>query len=673
MHFFKAALWGTSLCSLSFSVAASEFITPVNGTANAINGDGTVVVGGSDDTHTGFRWIGGTVNDLGAMPHGSYTTASAVNAAGNVVVGSGDNGGIGRAFRWVADGGPNGGGTITELGTLAGGSSSAAYGVNVAGDVVVGQSGSGNGDRAFRWVEDGGPNGGGTMTDLGTLAGGSRSTAYGVNAAGNVVVGQSSSGNGDHAFRWVEDGGPNGGGTMTSLGTLAGGFDSSASAVNAAGDVVVGTARNSNSEYSAFRWVLDGGPNSGGTMTDLGKLTGGTASFATGVNAAGNVVVGYSTIAVGRRAFRWTQGTGMQSVEEWLAANGVTVTGVSTYQAQGVSADGNTVVGTTDANTVFIARVTTSGGSGMIDADAFKQGLFRVANSGLLAANDAETTMNGLHSNPMRGLLGQGQSTMWVGGDIGRQTHGSYDSDLGIAEVGYGHRFNDTLQLNVSVGRTHSKADTGLGGATKAQSTFILPELVFSLPSSVYATISAYYGKGRSDIDRVYLNAGTPERSFADPSLTSIGTRVRFDWLNAASWGKTNLTPYASLTYMQTKMDAYSEQGVAFPVNWDARTERATSARVGLDAVRTVSDRFTVLGRVEAAHRFESSGSETTGQMVGLDSFRFAGQKINQTWLRVGAGFEAKLGEGIAGVMLNATTQGEAPSYWLSANYRWTF
>ena len=152
-----------------------------------------------------------------------------------------------------------------------------------------------------------------------------------------------------------------------------------------------------------------------------------------------------------------------------------------------------------------------------------------------------------------------------------------------------------------------------------------------------------------------------------------MGARVRLDWLNAASWGTTRLTPYASLTYIETKMDGYAEQRVAFPVIWDARTEHATTARIGLDAVRPVSERLTLLGRIEAAHRFESTGSATSGQLVGLDPFRFAGQDIHQNWLRVGAGLEAKVGEGVAGMMLNVTTQGEAPSYWLSANYRWVF
>lgn len=55
-----------------------------------------------------------------------------------------------------------------------------------------------------------------------------------------------------------------------------------------------------------MRWVLDGGPNGGGTMTDLGVLDGGSASYALATSSDGSVLVGYSNITGGNnRAFRW--------------------------------------------------------------------------------------------------------------------------------------------------------------------------------------------------------------------------------------------------------------------------------------------------------------------------------------------------------------------------------
>ncbi len=625
--------------------------------ALGVNAAGDVVVGMdlNGAVFRGFRWTAaGGMSNPGTL--GDSTGAYGVNAAGDVMVGYSTIGGNPHAFRWTAASN-----TMTDLGLLGGGTSSIAYGVNALGDVVVGQASVSSGDNhAFRWTVASG-----IMTDLGSL-GGASSTAYGVNAAGDVVVGLSSNSSGAfRAFRWTVASG-----AMTDLGTL-GGASSTAYGVNAAGDVVVGQAATSGGTNHAFRWTA-----ASGAMTDLGTL-GGSFSTAKGVNAAGDVIVGQASISSGaNRAFRWTAATGMQSVEAWLAANGVNVAGVATAQANGVNAAGNVVVGQLANNHAFIARVTdavSGGGSGMIDMQSFNEGLERVANSGKLASNDTDTVMNGMHGNPMRTLLSDRRSTFWVAGDAGRKDSGKDDSDIGMAEVGYGYRFNEIWQLNVSAGRTYSQADTGLGGRTTVRTTYLMPELIVTLPASVYATLSGYYGQGRADIGRVYLNAGAPERISSAPGVRTSGARLRMDWLNAVVLGKTSLTPYASLTYLQTRTDAYLEQGGAFPVMWNQRTDRSTTARLGVDAIRPLSATTTLQARVEAAHRFEKTGAATSGQVIGLYGFGFAGQETGQDWLRFGAGLESKIGGGIAGLMLNATTQGDAPSYWLAANYRWEF
>jgi len=664
--YFKPAVFGTAI-ALTLPAFASDITDPGTlggqyAVAYGVNAAGDVIVGYA---HTGaaiahaFRWTAaGGMTDLGTLG-GIGAQSNGINAAGDVVIGDAlTGGGDLHAFRWTAAGG------MTDLGTL-GGSISQAYGVNAAGDVVVGYAKNGGGiNHAFRWTLASN-----AMTDLGTL-GGTTSTAYGVNAAGDVVVGASTTGAGDtRAFRWTLASS-----TMIDLGTL-GGSSSRANGVNAAGDVIVGFSTTSGGDTHAFRWTL-----ASSTMTDLGTL-GGSLSRANGVNTVGDVIVGSSTFSSGAsRAFRWTAATGMQSVEDWLAANGVTVVGVNTSSANGVNAAGNVVVGLLGNNRAFIARVAdaTSGsssgaGTGLIDVQSFNEGLMKVANSGKLASNDTDTVMNGMHSNPMRMLLPNRRSTFWVAGDVGRKDSGKDDSDIGMAEVGYGYRFNDTWQLNVSAGRTYSQADTGLGGRTTARTTYLMPELIVTLPASLYVTLSGYYGQGRADIARVYLNAGTPERMSSAPGLTTSGARLRVDWFNAATLSKINFTPYASLTYLKTRTDAYIEQGGSFPAMWNQRTDKSTTARVGLDAIRPISPTTTLQGRVETAHRFEKAGAATSGQVIGLYDFGFAGQETRRNWLRLGAGVESKIGGGIASLMLNATTQGDAPSYWLAANYRWEF
>ena len=167
----------------------------------------------------------------------------------------------------------------------------------------------------------------GDFFPLGELTGGKvNSSASAVSANGNVVVGESGSTNGTEAFRWTQAGG------MVGLGDLAGGvFESVAKGVSADGSVVVGTSKSSLGT-EAFRWTSTG-------MVGLGDLAGsGFYSIANGVNADGSVVVGQSLSSVGFEAYRWTQAGGMVGLGD-LAGGGVN------SQAYGVSANGSVVVG----------------------------------------------------------------------------------------------------------------------------------------------------------------------------------------------------------------------------------------------------------------------------------------------------------------------------------------
>lgn len=506
------------------------------------------------------------------------------------------------------------------------------------------------------------------MESLGTLNGGINSMASGVNAAGDVVVGAlwgGSTASDIRAFRWTEATG------IKELSTLVGRDRTFASAVNAAGDVVVGSADDLSPDNGrAFRWTEAAG------MENLGTLNGGRTSSALDVNAAGNVVVGTSSDGArdnSPRGFRWTPETGMQSVEQWLADNDVTVSGSASAAATGVNAEGNVVTGMLENRHAFIARVDAAG-SGLIDVAAFNDSLMRVANAPTLAQNNADLAMNGLHGNPMRGLLPLGRYSVWVGGDAGRQNNDQYDAKQGIAEFGFAKSLTANLQLGVALGHNYRREDTGLGDTTTLRSTYVLPELTYKLPdTSLYATVSGYYSDGDMEIRRTYLNAGTSAESQGKPGVTTAGARLRVDWLNAASWKRTAFTPYASLTYFQTRLDGYSEQGGGFPVQWDSRREHATTARVGVDAVHPLNDKVNVLGRLEAAHRFEREGAQARGQVIGLYDFALDGQRDKRNWLRAGLGLESKLLGGVGAVMLNATTQGGESSYWINASYRWVF
>jgi len=268
-----------------------------NSYAIDLNFDGSVVVGVGQLYNEGyyirqaFRWTeSGGMQGLGYLTDEGGSSARAVNSDGSIVVGSSDNTeGYSEAFRWSSSDG------MVGIGDLAGGDfMSSASDVSSDGSIVVGYSVSANGREAFRWDSTNG------MVGLSDLSGGDfDSFASSVSGNGEIVVGLSSSSNGTEAFRWTDSNG------MQGLGDLPGGdFNSMALDTNLDGSVIVGLGTGSNGE-EAFRWSKDKGMQSlGEWLASNGyALTGWSDTIAKGVSDDGNVIIGSGTFSDGYSAF----------------------------------------------------------------------------------------------------------------------------------------------------------------------------------------------------------------------------------------------------------------------------------------------------------------------------------------------------------------------------------
>ena len=226
---------------------------------------------------------------------------------------------------------------------------SRAFDVSADGRVVVGTNGLAPGNaafitsQAFAWTPETG------QIDLGLLPGGipGGSSARGVSADGNTVVGSSTSSLGaSEAFRWTLGGGIDG----------IGGFGrvphSSAQAASADGRILVGsdavsiTSAAPFRHRNAFRWSPENGFENLGHLSDLNF----TEAFDTAGD--GNAIVGSSRVntphGIARAAFLWEPEDGIRDLGVLRpAVNDPIGWAEVSYEsvANAVSASGEVVVG----------------------------------------------------------------------------------------------------------------------------------------------------------------------------------------------------------------------------------------------------------------------------------------------------------------------------------------
>ena len=227
------------------------------------------------------------VHDLGTLAGGPFSYAFGINQAGKVVGSS-----IFNVTPESVEEHPflYSNGVMSDLGTL-GGPYADAQDINDAGKVVGSSTTNAEGIERHAFLYSGGQ-----MQDLDTLQGHSESFAMAINNKGEVVgrswMSDENGPSGERAFLYSN-------GVMQNLGTLGGTF-SSASGINEAGKVV-GAAATSNREVHAFLY-------SGGQMQDLGTL-GGARSAAVDINEAGKVVgVSHTSGNAERHTFLYSGG-----------------------------------------------------------------------------------------------------------------------------------------------------------------------------------------------------------------------------------------------------------------------------------------------------------------------------------------------------------------------------
>lgn len=647
----------------------------------AISGDGSTVVGHeliNPETRRLFVWTkADELTYVGTDTVGYTFDLRYVSDDGSAVAGTNSDNNP-TAFYWH-----KGDTTITNLGTL-GGTQSYAKALSGDGSTVVGDFYDADQlSQAFVWKRDGGG-----MVGIGVPDGQTQSFATHVSFDGSVVGGEVFNDNASdlRAFRWTAQTG------LTDLGDL-GGSETRLQAMNRDGSVLVGYSDDASGSARAFRWA-------NGAIGDL-QAPGFINSFARGVSDDGAVVIGNASMpdpsgaqgpegpVILYRGFRWTNESGMITVDQWLRDNGVTLAQDITADAAAVSADGETVFGRlANGGGYYIAHVDPDA-AGVIDpvpgsvVKPVAGGVINVSNYVASAAqtnsvaiglqtSTASTVMFGAQGSPMRNLLDVGRRSVWGTVDTGYDSGTKSEGAVALGDFGFGYGLMDGVTLRLQGGATHTDQDLYDGGDFQALGWYVAPEVTANLVGDLYLTAGGLYGRGKLDINRGYLNGTTLDYSKGETDTEMLSGKVRVDWLNALTLGDAAFTPYLALSRTLAKTDAYRETGGGFPASHNAVSENATIGRLGVDGVYKLNDTVSLLARAEAAYRFEEQSTGTSTEVAGVQ-LAVAGQDIKQFWLRGGVGTELAIGGGVASFMLNATTESDDPDVWLRSGWKVDF
>ena len=525
------------------------------------------------------------MSSLGVLEVGENSYAAGVNSDGSIIVGSADTSAGRRAFKYVD-------GTMTNLGTLTGGSEiSTANGVSSDGSVIVGYSDSTDGKRAYKYVD-------GTMTSLGILAGGSSiSLAYAVSSDGSVIVGYSDSTDGNRAFKYVD-------GTMTSLGVLPGGIRSYARGISSDGSVIVGNSYSIETENRAFKYV-------DGTMTNLGALEGsnenGYGSYAQSASSDGSVIVGYSDSTDGRRAVKYVDGT--------VTSLGV-LTGGSSSVAHDVSDDGSVIVGysdSTDGNRAFIYRNVmldvTNTTTALATTGLQLHSILNYKNNVLSQSLNANCNVFGI--NKVCAQLSLRQDS-----DNHNDEFSSNSAQSAYTLVGAYQ-----LQPNLSLGGLIDQADQEL--PSNYQDTRNEPTVgLFAAYSGTYAgreytaKLSAAYNNENYNITRDVLT--NTEAGTGSSSIASEG--MQLEVVTALpSYQGIALTGVAKLNYKNSNRAGYIEtSAVDFPVTYSAVEHNAVTNELNLYGEKKLANQWIAGGYIGMEHDLSNkiSSYDATGQYI---------------------------------------------------------
>jgi probable HAF family extracellular repeat protein len=594
--------------------------------ARAVSGNGATVVG--NDTSTGvlraFQIVGGTRSLLDLDMNGSFSQAAAVSANGLVIVGHTDIAGLIYAAIWN-----NSALTTLPLGIY---DEMRATAVSADGLTVVGFSVD-NLARTDAFYRISTNNAVSLAAEFGSL----HSQATGVSGNGSLIVGTLS----DDFFGtpFVRRGFIHTvGGSHTVINPSATGpaaFSSRTfaemTAISSDGSTSIGYA------YSVPGLPLGDALGfrraSNGTITSLGTL-GGAWSIPNAISANGAVIVGQSANGSSEEAFVYQNGT--------MTGLGF-LTGGSSSNATGVSADGSVIVGFGDVTGGAIHAFTYANQT-LLDATEWMRSLNGPGSLSAMANNLSSMPLEGAHHRPLMSYDGMGkQRQFWATGDFGASSRQT-DRRTSFGEVGASQAYGETL-VGVAVGTALQTQDLLFGGDAKITGQTFMAEIDTRLADEEsILSLLVLRGEWDAQTARGYVTGGGNDISRGQTDMDTTTVRVRYDGPTQKFTGNFTAAPYASFALTRVNTDGFAESGGSFPATFDAHGHTAKESRLGLLTKFVAGPNTTLRLTAEWIHRFDNEGDALSGvNQTTSGAFSVAGLAPTKDQARFGFDVDHKL------------------------------
>lgn len=617
-------------CSTVAAFANPTDIHPIilSGDTNprAVSGNGLTVVG--TDTSTGgfraFRIVGGTHSLLNLDASGSFSEAAAASQDGLVIVGHTDISGVIHAAIWN-------GVSLTTL-PLGAYAEMRATGVSADGLTVVGFMVDVNGrtDAFYRDSLN--------FVSLASLSGLLHTKATGVSGDGSLIVGTVSN---DFFFSPIARDGfihDRVGVTLTVInprGDGVAGFGSrpftEMTGISADGSTSIGVSYSIGSSPTtdglAFRRA------SNGTITSLGNL-GGAWSIPNAISANGAVIVGQSANGSSEEAFVYQNGT--------MTGLGF-LSGGSTSNATGVSADGSVIVGYGDVTGGAIHAFTYANQT-LLDATEWMRSLNGPGSLSAMSINLSNLPLEGAHHRPLMSYDGMGkQRQFWATGDFGASSRQT-DRRTSYGEVGASQAYGDTV-VGVAAGTALQTQDLLFGGDAKITGQTFMAEIDTRLADKEsILSLLVLRGEWDAQTARGYVTGGGNDISRGQTDMDTTTVRVRYDGPTQKFTGNFTAAPYASFALTRVNTDGFAESGGSFPATFDAHSHTAKESRLGLLTKFTAGPATTIRVTAEWIHRFDDAGDVLSGvNQTTSGAFSVAGLAPTKDQARFGFDVDHKL------------------------------